>query len=47
MLIVIYWMEHRAAIGGARENTQGAEGICNPIGETTIRTKQYLQSLFL
>jgi hypothetical protein len=22
--------------GGARENTQGAEGNCNPIGGTTI-----------
>jgi hypothetical protein len=38
MLIVIYWMEHRAPNGGARESTQGAEGICNPIGGTTILT---------
>ena len=22
--------------GGARESNQGAKGICNPIGETTI-----------
>jgi hypothetical protein len=22
--------------GGARESTQGAEGVCNPIGGTTI-----------
>jgi hypothetical protein len=36
MLTVIYWMEHRAPNGGARESTQGAEGICNPIGGTTI-----------
>jgi hypothetical protein len=33
---VIYWMEHRAPSGGAREGTQGAEGVCNPIGGTTI-----------
>jgi hypothetical protein len=24
------------ANGGARESTQGAKGICNPIGGTTI-----------
>jgi hypothetical protein len=29
-------MEHRARNGGARESTQGAKGICNPIGGTTI-----------
>jgi hypothetical protein len=26
----------RAPNGGARESTQGAGGICNPIGGTTI-----------
>jgi hypothetical protein len=36
MLTVSYWMDHRAPNGGARESTQGAEGICNPIGGTTI-----------
>jgi hypothetical protein len=36
MLTVIYWMEHRAPNGGARESTQGAEGVCNPISGTTI-----------
>jgi hypothetical protein len=36
--------EHRVPNGGARESTQGAEGVCNPIGGTTIRTNQYLQS---
>jgi hypothetical protein len=30
MLTVSYWMDHRAPNGGARESTQGAEGICNP-----------------
>jgi hypothetical protein len=36
MLTVIYRMEHRAPNGGARESTQGAKGVCNPIGGTTI-----------
>jgi hypothetical protein len=36
MLTVSYWMEHRAHNGGARESTQGAKGVCNPIGGTTI-----------
>jgi hypothetical protein len=34
-------MEHRAPNGGAKESTQGAKGICNPIGGTTIWTNQY------
>jgi hypothetical protein len=38
---VSYWMDHRAPNGGARESTQGAKGICNPMGETTLRTNQY------
>jgi hypothetical protein len=41
MLTVSYWMDHRAPNGGARESTQGAKGICNPIGGTTIWTNQY------
>jgi hypothetical protein len=41
MLTVICWMEHRAPNGGARESTQGAEGVCSPIGRTTIWTNQY------
>jgi hypothetical protein len=43
-----YWRElfkkcedHRAPNGGARESTQGAKGICNPIGGTTLWTNQY------
>jgi hypothetical protein len=43
-LTVIYWIEHRAPNGGARVGTQGAEGVCNPIGGTTIWTNQYLRS---
>jgi hypothetical protein len=34
-------MDHRARNGGARESIQGAKGICNPIGVTTIWTNQY------
>ena len=41
MLLVIYRMEYRAPNGGARESTQGAQGVCNPIGGTTIWTNQY------
>jgi len=26
--------------GGVREKTEGAEGVCNPIGRTTISTNQ-------
>ena len=40
MLIVIYRMKHRAPSGGARESTQGAKGICNPIGGRTISNNQ-------
>jgi hypothetical protein len=36
MLTVIYKMELRAPKGEARESTQGAEGVCNSIGGTTI-----------
>jgi hypothetical protein len=31
MLIVSYWMDHRASNGGARESNQRAKGICNLI----------------
>ena len=35
-----HWTEHRVPNGGAREKTQGAEGVCRPIGGT-IWTEQY------
>jgi hypothetical protein len=41
MLTVSYWMDHRVSNGGARESTQRAKGVCNPIGGTTIWTNQY------
>jgi hypothetical protein len=28
--------EHRVPSEGARESTQGTEGVCSPIGRTTI-----------
>jgi hypothetical protein len=34
-------MDQRAPNGGARERTQEAKGICNPIDGTTILTNQY------
>jgi hypothetical protein len=30
--------------GGVREMTEGAEGVCNPIGTTIISTNQTLQT---
>jgi hypothetical protein len=36
MLAAIHWTEHRVCNEGARESTQGAEGVCSPIGGTTI-----------
>jgi hypothetical protein len=35
-LTAIHWTEHNVFNGGVRERTQGAEGVCRPIGETTI-----------
>ena len=44
MLTVIYWMDYRVHNEGARESTQEAEGVCSPIGGTTIWTNQHPQS---
>jgi hypothetical protein len=44
MLTAIHWTEHSIRNGGAREWIQGAEGVCSPIGGTTMWTNQYLQS---
>jgi hypothetical protein len=41
ILMVIYWMDHRDPNEGARESTQGAKGVCNPIRGTTIWTNEY------
>ena len=36
ILTVIYWVQNRFPNEGARESTQGAEGVCSPIGGTII-----------
>jgi hypothetical protein len=36
MLTLIYKMEHRVPNVESRESTQGAEGVCIPIGGTAI-----------
>jgi hypothetical protein len=41
MLSANHCTEHRVPNEGARERTQGAEGVCSPIGRTTISTNQY------
>jgi hypothetical protein len=41
MITVIYWIKHRALKEGARESTQGAKEVFNPLGGTTILTNQY------
>jgi hypothetical protein len=35
-LRTIHWTEHRVSNEEARESTQEVEGICSPIGGTTI-----------
>jgi hypothetical protein len=40
MLAANHWDEHRVPYGGIRERTEGAEGVCKPIGRTTLATNQ-------
>ncbi|XP_076796740.1 uncharacterized protein LOC117715751 isoform X2 [Arvicanthis niloticus] len=42
-----HWKEHGVPNGGVRERTEGAEGVCNPIGRTisTNQTRQSSQGL--
>jgi hypothetical protein len=44
MLTANHWTEHRFPNGGVRERTHGVEGVCNPIGGTTILTNHTTQS---
>jgi hypothetical protein len=44
MLTATHWTENRVLNEGAREKTQGAEGVCSPIGGTAIWTNQYPQN---
>jgi hypothetical protein len=39
-LTVNHWTEHGVSKGGIRERTDGAEGVWNPVGRTTISTNQ-------
>jgi hypothetical protein len=36
MLTAIHWTEHRVPNEGPRGSTQGAEGVCSPVGGQTI-----------
>ena len=44
MLTANHRTEHRDPSGGVRGRTERAEGVCNPIGRTTISTNQTQQS---
>jgi len=39
-----HWTEQGIPTGEVKERTEGAEGVCNPIGRTTISTNQTPQS---
>jgi hypothetical protein len=40
MLTANHWTEQEGPNGGVSERTEGDEGVCNPIGRTTISTNQ-------
>jgi hypothetical protein len=44
ILTTIHWTEHSVPNIRAKNRTQGAEGVCNPIRGTKIWTSQYPQS---
>jgi len=44
MLAANHQTEHGDPNGGVRERTEGAEGVCNFIGRTTISANQSPQS---
>jgi hypothetical protein len=46
MLTTIHWTEHSVPIEGARESTQGAEGVCSPRGGITIWTNSTPRALW-
>jgi hypothetical protein len=43
MLTAIHWMEHKVPV---KELEKVAEGVCSPIGGTTICTNQYRRALW-
>jgi hypothetical protein len=44
MLVANHCTEHRDPNGGIGKSTEGAEGVCDHIGRTTISTNQNLLS---
>jgi hypothetical protein len=40
MLTAKHWTEHRNHNGGVAGRTEGAEGVCNPMGGTIISTNK-------
>jgi hypothetical protein len=44
MLEANHWTELRVPSRGVREGTEEVEGVCNPIGRTTISTNQNPQN---
>jgi hypothetical protein len=40
MLAANHWTKHGLPNEEVRERTEGAGGVCNPIGKTTIETNQ-------
>jgi hypothetical protein len=44
MLSSNHWTVYWVPSGGARERSQGAQGVCSPIGGTTIWTNHYPQN---
>ena len=45
MLAANHWTKHGFPNGRVRERTEGTEGVCSPIGRTTISTNQSSQGL--
>jgi hypothetical protein len=43
-MLTNHWTEHWVPNGGVRERTEGAEGVYNPIGKTTISNNQTLKT---
>jgi hypothetical protein len=44
VVLFLMLLEHGIPNGGVRRKTEGAEGVCDLIGGTTVSTNHYLQS---
>jgi hypothetical protein len=40
MVAANHWTESRVPNRGVKERTEGVQGVCNPMGRTTISTNQ-------